>query len=80
MTDTIATPNPGPAALTGASGVSILLGWAAGLVAHKLTMPIEVAGAILGGAFTLGTSIWHRFFGPAIPVTTTSVPTAPKQP
>jgi hypothetical protein len=71
MNDTqtvIATPNPGPAALTGATGLSVLLGWGISLLGAKYAVPVEVLGAAVAGLTTIGTSLWHRFFGPAIPV------------
>lgn len=69
MTDTtIATPNPGPIALTSASGLSVLLGWGAATLAARYKVPPEVIGAGLSGLATVGTSLWHRFFGPAVPV------------
>jgi len=67
-TTVIATPNPGPGALTGATGLSVLLGYGVSLLATRWHMPTEVLGAGLAGLSTIGTSLWHRFFGPAVPV------------
>lgn len=64
----IATPNPGPVALGGATGISVLLGWGVSVLAAKWHVPVEVLGAGLTGLATVGTSLWHRFFGPAVPI------------
>lgn len=64
----IATPNPTIAQTSAASGISLLLGYGASLLAAKYKVPIEIIGAGLTTLATIGTTIWHRFFGPAIPV------------
>jgi len=69
-TDTVtATPNPGPIAVTGATGISVVLGYVAMLLGAKYKIPAEVVGAGLTGLASVATSIWHRFFGPAVKVT-----------
>lgn len=70
----IATPNPGVGALSGATGISVLVGYGASLLGAHLGLPPEVTMAILTGVTTILTSLWHRFFGPAVPVV------VPKQP
>jgi hypothetical protein len=64
----IATPNPTIAQTGGAASISLLLGYGASLLAAKYKVPIEIIGAGLTTLATIGTTIWHRFFGPAIPV------------
>lgn len=64
----LATPNPGPAAVTGAAGIAAVLGWGATVLGAKWGMPPEVVGSIIGVAFTGLTTLWHRFFGPAVSV------------
>jgi hypothetical protein len=68
MTDTIATPNPNATQLTSASGISVLIGWAASVLAARYKIPIEVLGAGIAGITTIATSVWHRFFGPGVHV------------
>lgn len=69
MTETvIATPNPSPSVLAGATGISVLVGYGLSILATKWHIPVEVLGAGLTGITTIGTSIWHRFFGPGVPV------------
>lgn len=68
----MATPNPGAGQLTAATGVSVLLGYGASLLAAKFGIPPEVTMAGLTGLATLATSAWHHFFGPKVPVTVPS--------
>jgi hypothetical protein len=63
-----ATPNPSGGAVASAGGLATLIGWGASILAAKYGIPVPVVGAVLGGVATVGTSIWHRFFGPAVPL------------
>lgn len=67
-TTTVATPNPGATALTGAAGLAAIFGWGATALATRLHVPVEVIGAALTGIATVATSLWHRLFGPGVRV------------
>lgn len=64
----IATPNPGALAVTSAGGTAALVGYGASLIAAKYGVPPQVTMALLTGAATVFTSLWHRFFGPPVAV------------
>lgn len=63
-----ATPNPGPAAVTSATGLMAAVGWGATVLGAKYGIPPEVVGGILTGAATLLGAVWSRFFGPGVQV------------
>lgn len=64
----IATPNPSIGQLATAGGTSAFLGYLVGIAAVRLHVPPEVIYGGLTTLATVGTSIWHRFFGPGVPV------------
>lgn len=64
----IATPNPGPLAVTSAGGLGAVLGWGAMVLGAKWGVPPEVVGAGLTTLATVAGSVWSRFFGPGVPV------------
>jgi hypothetical protein len=59
-----ATPDPSPLpsvpAVTGATGLAAVLGYGGVLLAGKLGVPLDVAGGLIGLAFTGLTALWHR--------------------
>lgn len=63
-----ATPNPGAVAVTGAGGLAGLVAWGAGVLGAKWGVPPDVIYAAIGVITTVGTSLWHRLFGPKVPV------------
>jgi hypothetical protein len=65
----IATPNPGPIAVTTAGGTAAVIAWGAGVLGAKWGVPPQVMYAAIGTLTTVATSLWHRFFGPKVPVT-----------
>lgn len=65
----IATPNPTGLQVTAATGVTAVVTYGAGVLAASYGVPPAVTVAVLSALATVLTSVWHRFFGPGVPVT-----------